>query len=361
MALILLALVLPRVFPFIELFSSQGVFYDIYYGGLGLDSRLSHILAVSTALISVIASSFIYTWGFAKLVWSGGTPSNIAQGLVACLATFAAPQIISYAGESIAGEACFQQGSGEVQKWYVFDRSGKIVISDTPGVDDRGRKRRPITPDICDIYFDQIAGRFPRPVLYLPDQTILFDPLSGQPKAWYSIDDSGQILLFDYPGFDPSTRQVLKPVDLAIEARLKRQYQSSEGPILKDWALGITRASASNRFLDARSIDYLLNRINACWSPPAGHRGYGQSIEMLFSLNMNGEIGAKPKFISSINDPAAKEIAQAMAEALVQCAPYQNLPRDQFSSWHELKLNAFIATNEVGASNPLKIMPTGGQ
>ena len=47
------------------------------------------------------------------------------------------------------------------------------------------------------------------PQLIDPGKYDPFDPLSGQPRVWYSRDAGGEYQFFDNPGFDPRAGEVL--------------------------------------------------------------------------------------------------------------------------------------------------------
>lgn len=53
-----------------------------------------------------------------------------------------------------------------------------------------------------------------------------FDPLTGEPKAWYYAGNDGRIELFDGPGYHPQFNQRLSPITADAVNRIRAQLQA---------------------------------------------------------------------------------------------------------------------------------------
>lgn len=217
----------PRIYAFYDFATSNGRFFQLFHDELGFGNSAAQLLAPVCSLVSLFASAYAYSWSFLRVLAGLSKFKEFAQGATAFILVSTMPQALTLIIENTAGETCFVQGSGEPRKWYVVDNSGAIILSDNPGRDDRGRLRKKITVSICQAYFDQKSGRFPIQVTYAPDVTVLFDPLTGIPKLWYSVRQKDEIVLFDYPGTDPVTSQLLRPVTIQVEAILRKRAESA--------------------------------------------------------------------------------------------------------------------------------------
>ncbi len=75
---------------------------------------------------------------------------------------------------------------------------------------DTGDELLPVTKNIVDEWKDQIAKTRAETTRQAPQSVNLdnyepFDPISGQPRVWYSRDEKGDYQFYDNPGFDPHT------------------------------------------------------------------------------------------------------------------------------------------------------------
>lgn len=100
--------------------------------------------------------------------------------------------------------------NGVAEKCYVMTRTS-IKTLNRVGIDsETGRECRPLTPQIAEKIAEYRNGHRPRQIT--SNDPTFFDPTTGEPVAWYSKDDSGQIELFDLMGFHPKTGGELVPI-----------------------------------------------------------------------------------------------------------------------------------------------------
>jgi len=127
--------------------------------------------------------------------------------------------IFSYAGLFFLAMFFLSRGSyfghikGEAIKYYAITPEG-IRFFDSPGFDRRyGIELKPVTPDIIIKYQKKTLGMQPRRIMIeSPKDFEFFDPITGDPKAWYHIDNEGHYEFFDGPGYHPTLNAELKPV-----------------------------------------------------------------------------------------------------------------------------------------------------
>lgn len=119
----------------------------------------------------------------------------------------------------------FDPRTGAPIVWYAKTPGGQIELFDLMGFHPRtGQELLPITSEIADEYQSQerkLVARAPQRV----DATdyAFFDPVTGEPRAWYWKSPDGTFEFFDGPGFHPRTGDPLSVVTKTILEDLKRQ------------------------------------------------------------------------------------------------------------------------------------------
>jgi hypothetical protein len=63
---------------------------------------------------------------------------------------------------------------------------------------------------------------------------VFFDPVTREPRAWYSITPNGELELFDANGWHPQLREMLKPVTPAVVQQLERRFKAAEQERMAD-------------------------------------------------------------------------------------------------------------------------------
>ena len=109
----------------------------------------------------------------------------------------------------------FSLRTGEPIIWYRKTEDGNFELFDLMGFDpETGVELLPITRDVVTLWRaqdgarrQQEARRVPQPIN--PEKYEPFDPLSGKPRVWLSLDASGEYRFYDNSGFDPRTGEPL--------------------------------------------------------------------------------------------------------------------------------------------------------
>lgn len=117
----------------------------------------------------------------------------------------------------LSRDTYFQHYDGTPIKYYAVTPEG-IRFFDSPGYDPKyGIKLKPVTPEMMQIYQKQRLGLQPRKIEVQSIEDVeFFDPISGEPKLWYYINEEGNYEFYDKPGVHPITKEELKPVSPEI-------------------------------------------------------------------------------------------------------------------------------------------------
>ena len=120
----------------------------------------------------------------------------------------------------------FDPRSGEPIVWYYRSKEDKIQIFNLMGFHpDTGEELIPITKEVVEDWKIQSTKQPPRvPNLVDPEKYVFFDPLTGNPRAWYWQSTGGSYEFYDGPGFQPQTGDPLKIAtrDVVTEWKDKR-------------------------------------------------------------------------------------------------------------------------------------------
>jgi TPR repeat protein len=105
----------------------------------------------------------------------------------------------------------FDPRSGEPIVWYYRSKGNRIEIFDLMGFDpDTGGELTPITEDAAEEWKIQHNNTPRAPNRVDPQKYTFFDPLIGNPLAWYWLGADGSYEFYDGPGFQPQTGDPLK-------------------------------------------------------------------------------------------------------------------------------------------------------
>jgi tetratricopeptide (TPR) repeat protein len=125
----------------------------------------------------------------------------------------------------IADPVFFSLRTGEPIVWYHRQESGIVELFDLMGFHpDTGDELLPVTKEIVALWRSQEKTRKEEerrrkqeearqaPQLIDPDKYAPFDPISGEPRVWYSQNGTGEYQFYDNPGYDPRTGEPLAVV-----------------------------------------------------------------------------------------------------------------------------------------------------
>ena len=108
----------------------------------------------------------------------------------------------------------FDDRSGEPIVWYYRAKNNEIQLFDLMGFHpDTGDELIPISKEVVSEWQDQHKPPQPPPLTPKridPNTFVFFDPLNGEPRAWYWKASDGTYEFYDGPGFQPQTGDALK-------------------------------------------------------------------------------------------------------------------------------------------------------
>lgn len=214
---------LPRLVAAYQLFWGRDIVKALLYDELGFDDAVADAASIGFAFFYALAWVPLLAWTWKALAWKFSSRQ---------LAIAFASWVLIYGHAPLArgllgADVCFNQRTGQPQKWYVVQNGGAVLLSDTAGYDtDLGQQRQPVTQEICDIRTRQRKGNQTKRIEDVTKTTDFFDA-KGNPKLWYYRSASDQFEFFDAPGFHPESRELLLPISREIVARLEEERTSN--------------------------------------------------------------------------------------------------------------------------------------
>lgn len=170
---------------------------------LGLEEHSAVLFAVTmTAIVTLVGPFFI---GFIFL----GRYRLIVAGISVALAMMTYGVIYT-----VGDDVYFDQRSGKPLRYYADTASG-IRFSRSPGYDPKfGPERKAVTPEIIASLENERNGVRPKQLAKGSiTRTEAFGSADGRPRIWvFRNPSSGDLELFDGPGFHPHFRQPLQPI-----------------------------------------------------------------------------------------------------------------------------------------------------
>jgi len=130
-----------------------------------------------------------------------------------------------------ATPAFFEPRSGEPIAWYSKDKAGKIELFDLMGYHPAtGDELLPVTKEIAAEWNDQQRQKPPRAPnqVQLGPNVLLFDPMTGAPRLWFSRTGEADYQFFDGPGFNPRSGEPLKSFTKAEATAYFDQIRNKE-------------------------------------------------------------------------------------------------------------------------------------
>jgi hypothetical protein len=121
----------------------------------------------------------------------------------------------------------FSPSTGNPIIWYSQAKSGLIEIFDLMGFHpETGEELRPITKEIAAAW--KVQSQAPERIY--PDESFaFFDPVTGQPRAWYRKAETGEYEFYNRAGFNPGTGEPLLVVDLGVISAWKKYRAENRG------------------------------------------------------------------------------------------------------------------------------------
>ena len=102
---------------------------------------------------------------------------------------------------------------------------------------------------------------------------------------------------------------------------------------------GLQNLTGNEQQVTATALDWLRQRVGQCWSIPAGARdAAGLVVTLRFQLDINGNLTSQPLVEQVTNHPAAQAAARSALAALVQCQPYDRMPKETHRLWADIRM-----------------------
>lgn len=194
-----------------------------------VDATGMSIFLVKGILVIVLIPFFVALREIAKIPLFkavGRLSKPVAYGIVACYVS-----AYFLAMFFTTKDTYFHHTGNKVvaTKYFAITPEG-IRYFDTPGIDPKyGITLRPATPEMVANEERRKRGNIPKPMVYgsISDITF-FDPLNGEPLVWFSQTPNGELTLYSSSGWDPTSKQELKPVTPQIVEAFRQQQQGAE-------------------------------------------------------------------------------------------------------------------------------------
>ena len=131
----------------------------------------------------------------------------------------------------------FDPRTGEPIVWYYRSKDNKIELFDLMGFEpDTGEELLPVTKEVVGEW--KIQKRENQalcvPKRVDPDNFVFFDPVKGEPRAWYWQDASGNYEFYNCSGFQPETGDKLQIATRDIVDAWKKNRNHENAPKLID-------------------------------------------------------------------------------------------------------------------------------
>lgn len=249
-----LALVLaPRLVGLYWLYWGSGFFEKLFYEDLSLPQAWSSALAVVASFLYALASVYLLGWTAWRALALKAGPREVATAFASYVFIYAAPHVAHGAADAwLNPGVCFNQRTGAPIKWYVVLSGGRVILHDSGGFDKFGNQKEPVTQEICEVFDQQSTGRWPRQLSQDSRAVEFYNPSTGDPLVWYSRGRGGTLKLFDSPGFDPQTSQLLKPVT----AEIVGEAQAAAERVASDVAAQRSKRDPRRISVDPAQVDY---------------------------------------------------------------------------------------------------------
>ena len=101
---------------------------------------------------------------------------------------------------------------------------------------------------------------------------------------------------------------------------------------LAAWA----QSPANSPTLTQGEMRALMNRLAACWAPPAAYNVSNLVVTVQVKFARDGSLAAPPKILNSNPDPRFAAAAQSVVAGLTRCAPFSFLPAAKYAVWQEI-------------------------
>lgn len=181
----------------------------------------------------------------------------------------------------------FGHFKGEAIKYYALTPEG-IRFFDSPGFDSKyGIELKPVTSDMMVKFQKKTLGMQPKRIDIEEIKNIeFFDPITGDAKIWYYLDNNGNYEFFNGPGFHAIYNVELKPVNFEVIQSYQNKIKERQEKTTFDQNLKIEKEKQQ------KHISFLNKYVN----PSIVNSPSTKEIAILVideSEKENNEIGAE--------------------------------------------------------------------
>ena len=226
-------LAIPRALAALTFWLGYDSLKPLFFDRLGFSKAMSDLLAGAIAFFLPTATYVLFVNLLA--VWTGhADPARLAKTFAAYALLYLLPPAVTALVDATASTPCFDQRSGQPRLFYSVEPGGAILLSDSAGYDRFGVQRKPVSEEVCRIADRQKRGLRPRRVTTDACQLEFFDPAGGGARIYFSQSVDGGVDLFDGPGVDPTTNEILRPAttdiakSLCLDSTERRRRRSEE-------------------------------------------------------------------------------------------------------------------------------------
>jgi hypothetical protein len=137
---------------------------------------------------------------------------------------------------------------------------------------------------------------------------------------------------------EPEEEFDLDSVIALLDNSQPRAVQTQSAPVEEAPRQGIGAQNAMTASLQA----LIVSQMEQCWNVPAGAPNAEQLlVGVTFYLLRNGELARPPQLTAATrsamaSNPYLRAAAESALRAVNICAPYRNLPVDQYAQWQEI-------------------------
>lgn len=78
-----------------------------------------------------------------------------------------------------------------------------------------------------------------------------------------------------------------------------------------------------------------LEKVRGCWTVPPGAREANIEVQLHFYMKPDGSITGRPEVTNTSGDPLFEATARSAVAAMLDCQPYDFLPKDRFDLWKD--------------------------
>lgn len=151
----------------------------------------------------------------------------------------------------------FGHFKGEAIKYYAVTPEG-IRFFDSPGFDSKyGIELKPVTSDMMVKFQKKTLGMQPKRIDIEEIKNIeFFDPITGEAKIWYYLDNNGNYEFFDGPGFHALYNVELKPVNFEVIQSYQNKIKEKQEKTIIEQNLKVEKEKQQ------KQISFLSKYIN---------------------------------------------------------------------------------------------------